>query len=402
MSEDMRILKSTEKEFIIYGPASVEIRDKEGDIIKMSAFRDALPQLLRRARLSLAHEDTLVGEILKEYRHNGETYRTGVVGDEFMVVGNVWADTKMARETRKDIEAGRIRAYSISGTALQERKKEDCSNGSCTTNNEITKIDLSAVTLCEQGMNPGARFKIIKKMKEDYPWDECIADRKRDGYSEEQAEKICAAIKNRTVRHSMKTGLVKDEAEAIQLIAKKLESDSTFNYVVGRLAEKDRLLEKNLKGGVTMSDENKEGGDAAETEPTLADLMKELSAMREDFGGRLEALEKAKQEVPPKKKPVEEETEEDEELKGDKKQDDEKPEDDEDDKKKTALDAEEIAEEVVKKLQKAGLASGGAEKPDVGEGGHDQVLKKGEKPESLKVSEYLSDDQKWNELMGGN
>jgi len=38
-----------------------------------------------------------------------------------------------------------------------------------------------------------------KQYLADYPWDQCIADQKKSGYSEEVADKICGAIKNRTI-----------------------------------------------------------------------------------------------------------------------------------------------------------------------------------------------------------
>jgi hypothetical protein len=43
---------------------------------------------------------------------------------------------------------------------------------------------------------------IVEAEKEylaDYPWDQCIADQKGEGYSDEVADKICGAIKNRTI-----------------------------------------------------------------------------------------------------------------------------------------------------------------------------------------------------------
>jgi len=39
-------------------------------------------------------------------------------------------------------------------------------------------------------------------LKAKFPWDECIARMKKEGYSDESAKKICAAIKRRTVKHS--------------------------------------------------------------------------------------------------------------------------------------------------------------------------------------------------------
>lgn len=157
------ILKSNEKEFIIYGPASVEIEDLEGDIIKMGAFNEALPQLFRRGRLTLNHGDTIIGEILEEYTgKDGQIYKTEVSGDVFYAVSNVWNDTQESKNARKEIKSDELTAYSISGTALKHKSKRENGN----IKRVITKIDLSAITLCKDGANQGARFRIIKKLGE--------------------------------------------------------------------------------------------------------------------------------------------------------------------------------------------------------------------------------------------
>jgi hypothetical protein len=38
---------------------------------------------------------------------------------------------------------------------------------------------------------------------ESYPWEQCKADHRKAGYSEEVADKICGAIKNRTIANSV-------------------------------------------------------------------------------------------------------------------------------------------------------------------------------------------------------
>jgi hypothetical protein len=151
------ILKS-ERDLVIYGPASVEVVDKEKDLIRMQAIKEAIPQLMKRGRLSIAHSDTIVGEILPEYNSNGKTYKTGVYGDSFYVVGKIWNDTQISQETRQKILSGEYNSYSISGTALEVQQKNNYT--------DITDVDLSAVTICAQGMNPYAKFDVIAKSQD--------------------------------------------------------------------------------------------------------------------------------------------------------------------------------------------------------------------------------------------
>lgn len=154
----MRILKADGR-FIIYGPASVEVRDREGDKIRASALLVALPQLLKRGRFSRNHEDILVGEILSEFESEGKIYKTGVLNDRLMVVGEIWGDTRAGLETQKGITENKLRSYSISGEALDVQKV--CDTAGCYR--DISKLDLHAVTICENGMNQAAHFSVIQK-----------------------------------------------------------------------------------------------------------------------------------------------------------------------------------------------------------------------------------------------
>lgn len=71
---------------------------------------------------------------------------------------------------------------------------------------------------------------IPEKLDADYPWDQCIADQTAAGYTPEQADKICAAIKNRTVSHASQFYNIKDLKKAAAFVLKKAESDKLFAY----------------------------------------------------------------------------------------------------------------------------------------------------------------------------
>lgn len=180
------LFKADDGDMIIWGPASVEVVDKEGDKIRASALEEALPQLLRRQRLSLEHSDQLVGKILESFetdepvtvKINGKEYTredfpTGVLELDGMepslfVCGKVWDDTRQARQTQKDIEEGKIDSYSISGESLVATTKYE--EGDVV--NDIKELDLSAVTLCEEGMNQKAKFGVVSKADGDARTDE--------------------------------------------------------------------------------------------------------------------------------------------------------------------------------------------------------------------------------------
>lgn len=190
----MPLFKAKNGDMVIWGPASVEVVDKEGDRIRAEALEEALPQLLRRQRLSLEHSDQLVGEILENFetdepisvKVNGNDYEredfpTGVLELDGMkpslfVAGKVWDDTRQSRETQRDIENGDIDSYSISGESLVATTKYESGD----IVNDIKELDLSAVTLCEEGMNQEAKFGVVSKARGDARTDE--------GHNDESAQ----------------------------------------------------------------------------------------------------------------------------------------------------------------------------------------------------------------------
>jgi len=182
-SSVFKISKDGEDRFVIWGKASVEVVDKEGDKITASALKEALPQLLRRKRLSVEHTDQLVGDILKSFETeepvtveiDGKQYtRTEFPTDVLQledeepalyVAGEIWNDSRQAKSVREDIEAGVIDSYSISGEAISSSTK--VKDGGIY--DEISDMDLSAVTLCEEGMNQKAKFGQVVKIGHDDP-----------------------------------------------------------------------------------------------------------------------------------------------------------------------------------------------------------------------------------------
>lgn len=170
----------------IYGPGSVAIVDRENDIITGPALREALPQLLLRARLSLQHLDVLVGEIVSSADVGGRVYKTEVrpvtaqdiaefpllkanakEGDEALwVLGKLYSDNKFSQEVVERVLKGELGCYSISGQAVSESKKIDCSGYSCKFVNTIERVALSACTICAVGMNQSSGFRVIAKAGE--------------------------------------------------------------------------------------------------------------------------------------------------------------------------------------------------------------------------------------------
>ena len=70
--------------------------------------------------------------------------------------------SKRQKKSIEEFRKGSLRSFSIGGQALQKVKK---SNSELGQYNEISKLELHEVTICEKGINPEAKFDILKQDK---------------------------------------------------------------------------------------------------------------------------------------------------------------------------------------------------------------------------------------------
>ena len=79
------------------------------------------------------------------------------------VVCKISSDIQKAREVQKQVRDGELRAFSIGGQALFRVTKTTPELG---THREITDLELHEITLCKKGINPEARYTILKMDEE--------------------------------------------------------------------------------------------------------------------------------------------------------------------------------------------------------------------------------------------
>ena len=158
---DFTILKSNDLH--IAGYASIEIVDKQNDLITLKALREAVHKYVKDPKyrnVMTNHSNVQVGEVVKEYRDTtGRLWKTEVDDVGFFVVIKLRNDIEKAKEVSRDIRKGNLRSFSIGGQALEKVKKEHAEHGEY---NEISKLELHEVTICEKGINPEAKFDILK------------------------------------------------------------------------------------------------------------------------------------------------------------------------------------------------------------------------------------------------
>ena len=162
-SGNISIVKS-DNDLVIAGYASVEMVDKQGDLITRGALKDAFDGFMKAdgfRNVQLAHSNIQVGEVINNYTDNdGRVWKSGVDDAGMFVVIRLRDDIEKAREVANEIRKGALRGFSIGGQAFKRMRKSDSSHGDYT---EISKLELHEVTICEKGINPEATFRILKE-----------------------------------------------------------------------------------------------------------------------------------------------------------------------------------------------------------------------------------------------
>lgn len=162
-SMDIALLKSG-SDLVVAGYASVELVDKQGDLITRGALKDAFDGFMKSEKyrnVQLAHSNIQVGEVLDSYvDSNGRMWKSECDDTGMFVVVQLRNDIEKAREVAAEIRKGNLRGFSIGGQAFKRVRKSDNIKGDY---QEISKMELHEITICEKGINPEAQFSILKE-----------------------------------------------------------------------------------------------------------------------------------------------------------------------------------------------------------------------------------------------
>ena len=162
---NIQLLKAS-KDLIVAGYASVELVDKQGDMITRKALKEAFKKYMGEPKyrnVQLAHSNIQVGEVIPSYTDSeGRLWKSEVDDAGMFVVVNLRTDIEKAREVAAEIRKGSLRGFSIGGQAFKRVRKSDAKHGDY---QEISKLELHEITICEKGINPEATFRILKEDK---------------------------------------------------------------------------------------------------------------------------------------------------------------------------------------------------------------------------------------------
>jgi len=173
---DFTIIKAT-NDLMIGGYASIEMVDKQNDLITLKALNEAVVKFMEKNKfrnVMTNHSNVQVGEVIQSYRDtSGKLWKTEVDDVGFFVVIKLRDDIEKAKEINRGIRKGTLRSFSIGGQALQKVKKHHAELGEYS---EISKLELHEVTICEKGINPEARFDILKEDKKMNKLEKALAE----------------------------------------------------------------------------------------------------------------------------------------------------------------------------------------------------------------------------------
>ena len=147
---------------VVGGPASVELIDREGHLITTNALKKAFSKYManfRTRNTMVLHSDVQVGWALPAYiSKSGQVFKSGVDDKGLFFVTEIRNDTKIANKVLEQINDGKLKSYSIAGSAT---KTQNLQKG-LMPYMQVDEMELAEITVCEKGVNQAAGFDILK------------------------------------------------------------------------------------------------------------------------------------------------------------------------------------------------------------------------------------------------
>jgi HK97 family phage prohead protease len=147
---------------VLGGPASIEVVDREGHLITTDALKKAFGKYMENFRTRNAmvlHSDVQVGWALPAYiSKSGNIFKSGVDDQGLYFITELRDDTKISKRVEKQIDEGKLRSYSIAGSATKTQQIEKGMEHYM----QVDDLELAEVTVCEKGVNQEASFQLIK------------------------------------------------------------------------------------------------------------------------------------------------------------------------------------------------------------------------------------------------
>ena len=145
---------------IIYGTASLQMVDKDKQMITADALKAAFRSYLDRGQVLFYHKNIPIGTVVPSYKApDGRAFESGVRENALNVVVRVYKDTKIANEVWQDVEDGRLRSFSIGGEVIGDTVMVTDGDR---TYERVDRLDLHEISIVPDPANDASYFTIIK------------------------------------------------------------------------------------------------------------------------------------------------------------------------------------------------------------------------------------------------
>ena len=146
---------------VVVGYASVEMLDKQNEVITLEALKDAFPRFMKSGFniTGVMHSNFPAGRVLEKWEDaGGEMWKSGIDEQGLFIVSKVRDDVKRANEVWDLIKQDRLKAYSIGGQAII--KVPVCDERKCFW--RIDKLDIHEISYVDNPANPASRLAVLK------------------------------------------------------------------------------------------------------------------------------------------------------------------------------------------------------------------------------------------------
>lgn len=123
---------------LVYGYASTEALDSQGEVVKKEAIEEALPDYMKFGNIREMHQHSAVGKAV-----------SATVDEKGLFLGSKIVDDNAWKKVKEGVYAG----YSIGGKIVEKIQ------------NEIHKLKLTEISLVDRPANPEAVFTLVKRDK---------------------------------------------------------------------------------------------------------------------------------------------------------------------------------------------------------------------------------------------
>ena len=201
--------KIDEEQRIIAGYASVEVIDKQNEVIPINVLKEAWERFWKNRDFAInmvMHSNIPVAKIIEEFTEkNGTVHKSGIDSTGLYIVSKIRDDISKGDETWDLIQREELKGYSIGGEAFG--KTVVCEGDSC--HQQIDKMDIHEISIVDNPANQSSLFNILKSVvSKPFAGFKDHADCVRRNKNKRDPHAFCAWLERRAKKYDELDGLL--------------------------------------------------------------------------------------------------------------------------------------------------------------------------------------------------